>query len=174
MATFTPDDTSSYSVSTITNQVVVTKAQLQLTAEAASKMVGHSDPTLAFQMSGSLAEGDTMVGALSRASGETRGTYAIDMGTVAVSPSSSEANYDIQFTPASFTITADSSSVISSYDGSNTVPLVEDYEAIGVNGVDVGNVSAINTAIAFLSSTATDSKDEVQAVVNAYLQILAE
>ena len=174
VATFTPDDTSSYSVSTITNQVVVTKAQLQLTAEAASKMVGHSDPTLTFQMSGSLADGDTMVGALGRASGETRGTYPINLGGLAVDPSSSAGNYEIQFVSADFTITADSASVISSYDGTNTVPLVEDYEAISVTGVDAGNVAAINTAIAFFSSTATGSKDEVQAIVNAYGLILSE
>ncbi|NDD57276.1 MAG: hypothetical protein EBZ44_06115, partial [Verrucomicrobia bacterium] len=174
VATFTPSDTNSYSVTTITNTVIVTKASLVVTAEPKSKVAGQSDPVLTYQLAGTMAGSDTLSGTLGRTSGESRGTYPINLGTLAVSPSSSAGNYTIQFVSADFTITADSASVISSYDGTNTVPLVEDYEAISVTGVDAGNVAAINTAIAFLSSTATDSKDEVQAIVNAYGLILSE
>ena len=62
--------------------------------------------------------------------------------------------------------------VISGYDGSNTVPSVADYTAAGVSGVVAGNLDSINSVIAGLSSTASDSAAEVQAVVDAYNAIL--
>jgi hypothetical protein len=63
-------------------------------------------------------------------------------------------------------------SIISAYDGSNTAPSVADFTAAGVSGVQSGNLAAINSVIAALSSSATDSASEVQAVVDAYNAIL--
>jgi hypothetical protein len=63
--------------------------------------------------------------------------------------------------------------VISAYTGSNTAPALTDYTKIAVSGVTSGNLAAINTSVALLSSTATDSQTEVQAVVDAYLAVLA-
>ncbi len=62
--------------------------------------------------------------------------------------------------------------IISTYDGTNTVPAVSDYTAAGVTGVQAGNLASINSVIAGLSATATDTAAEVQAVVDAYNAIL--
>src|SRR5439155_1672024 len=59
------------------------------------KYYGDADPTLAYTLaSGNLVNGDTFSGALSRASGESVGNYAITQGTLALS-----ANYTLAFTP---------------------------------------------------------------------------
>ena len=64
--------------------------------------------------------------------------------------------------------------IIGAYDGTNTVPTTETYGAAGVTGVTAGNLGAINNAVAGLPTVATDTTAEVQAVVDAYLAILAE
>ena len=64
-------------------------------------------------------------------------------------------------------------SKIQNYEGSNSVPLLTDYGATGVTGVDNSNLGAINSAVAVLPVSATDSRAEVQAIVDAYGKILA-
>jgi len=64
--------------------------------------------------------------------------------------------------------------IISAYTGANTVPTTATYAAAGVSGVSAGSLSAINSAVALLSAAVTDTSGEVQAVVDAYLAILAE
>ena len=65
---------------------------------------------------------------------------------------------------------------VSAYADDNTksAPELADYEGIGITGVKATNLSAINSAVDALSGTKVDSKDELQAVVDAYLKILAE
>ncbi|WP_146100146.1 FG-GAP-like repeat-containing protein [Limnohabitans sp. TS-CS-82] len=62
---------------------------------------------------------------------------------------------------------------LSSYNGTNTEPQTGDYTTAGVTGVSDANVSAINSALAGLDTTATDSTADVQAVVDAYAAVLA-
>ena len=61
---------------------------------------------------------------------------------------------------------------ISGYTGSNSAPTATDYTNVGVTGVDAGNLAAINSVIGPLSSTATDTRVEIQAIVDAYNVIL--
>ncbi|NBT11901.1 MAG: hypothetical protein EBT24_13200, partial [Betaproteobacteria bacterium] len=63
---------------------------------------------------------------------------------------------------------------ISAYDGTNSAPTSADYASAGVIGVTAGNLAAINSAIGPIASGSTDSVAEVQAVVDAFLRILAE
>jgi surface protein len=80
----------------------ITKATLNIVAEAKSKTYGTADPALTYSVTG-FANGDDqgiISGALTRAAGENVGTYAIEQGTLAVS-----GNYDISFTGANFNIT---------------------------------------------------------------------
>ncbi len=67
---------------------------------------------------------------------------------------------------------AQSLAVISGYTGANTVPTVDNFALILVTGVTSGNLATINSALAPLSSAATDSTAEVQTVVDAYLAVL--
>jgi hypothetical protein len=75
-----------------------------------SKVFGASDPTLTFTNNGGLAAG-AFTGALSRASGESVGTYAINLGTLSAGSnyslvlSATTVNFAI--TPKSVTITPD-------------------------------------------------------------------
>ncbi|MGY5255617.1 MBG domain-containing protein, partial [Sphingobacterium spiritivorum] len=80
----------------------ITKATLNIVAEAKSKVYGSVDPALTYTVTG-FENGDDqsiITGALSRAAGENIGTYAIEQGTLATT-----ANYDITYTDANFTIT---------------------------------------------------------------------
>src|SRR5262249_25037029 len=81
---------------------------LTVTAEAKTKVYGDADPALTYTH-GALASGDTdgvFSGSLSRAAGNTVGTYAISQATL-----SAGNNYTIQFTGANLTITARSVTV---------------------------------------------------------------
>ncbi len=80
----------------------ITKATLNIVADAKSKTYGTDDPALTYTVTG-LANGDNesiVTGVLKRTAGENIGTYAINQGTLAVS-----GNYDITYTGADFNIT---------------------------------------------------------------------
>jgi hypothetical protein len=66
-----------------------------------SKTQGDPDPVFTYQTSGSLFDGDSFTGALTRDPGEDFGIYAILQGTLTAGD-----NYDITFVGADFTIIA--------------------------------------------------------------------
>ncbi|MDG2527911.1 MBG domain-containing protein [Caulobacter endophyticus] len=74
--------------------------QVTVTADLGSKPFGQPDPIFGYRITaGALVAGDAFTGALTRASGETPGGYAITRGTLALS-----ANYELTFAGAVFTI----------------------------------------------------------------------
>ena len=81
----------------------INKASLTVTPDdGQSKEYGDSDPVLTYISSG-LQGGDELIGALSRAEGESMGTYAISQGTL---NNTNNTNYNISFTAGKiFTIT---------------------------------------------------------------------
>ncbi len=86
---------------TATGSLVINQAPLSVSALNLSKVFGSPDPFLAYQVTaGALFAGDALSGTLSRAAGETIGTYAIGQGTLTAGP-----NYALVFKPASLTIT---------------------------------------------------------------------
>jgi hypothetical protein len=62
--------------------------------------------------------------------------------------------------------------VISVYDGTNTVPVEADFASVSVTGVDQTNLASINTVLVVLNAAASDSRSEVQAIVDSYTIIL--
>lgn len=62
--------------------------------------------------------------------------------------------------------------VISGYDGSNTIPGEANFTALSVTGVSASNISSVNSVLAVLSVSATNSRVEVQAIVDTYVAIL--
>ncbi|MDO9412628.1 MAG: MBG domain-containing protein [Pseudolabrys sp.] len=88
---------NNYTVSYTAAAMTITPKTLTITPDALAKVYGEADPALTFAASG-LAFSDTangvLTGALTRAAGENKGTYAIGQGTLA-----SNANYSIAFTP---------------------------------------------------------------------------
>jgi len=94
--------TANYDINYTGADFTITKATLNIVAEAKSKVYGSADPALTYTVTG-FENGDdqsVITGALTRAAGENVGTYAIEQGTLAVS-----RNYDISFTGANFNIT---------------------------------------------------------------------
>ena len=57
---------------------------------------------------------------------------------------------------------------ISSYSGSGAAPTLTDFQSLGVVGLKVATLPAVNAFIAALPQSATDSTAEVQSVVTAY------
>jgi hypothetical protein len=99
---FTPDDTADYASVHATVSLDVLPAPITVTAYAAqTKVYGDADPGFTYTITaGSLLTGDSLSGALDRASGENVGAYAIGQGSLV------NANYTITFVPNDFTITA--------------------------------------------------------------------
>ena len=62
--------------------------------------------------------------------------------------------------------------IISGYDGSNTTPSEANFTALSVTGVSASNISSVNSVLAVLSVATTDSRAEVQSIVNTYVAIL--
>ncbi len=78
----------------------ITPRPVTVTANPETKIVGQPDPAFTFQVtSGSVVAGDMFSGSLSRAAGETVGSYAILEGTLALS-----SNYNLKFSGANLTI----------------------------------------------------------------------
>ena len=59
-------------------------------------------------------------------------------------------------------------------DGTQPTPVLTDYTDIGIRGVTDTNLAAINNAVDTLVATNVDTKAKIQAVVDAYVKILAE
>src|SRR5205823_4539891 len=92
---------SNYNILFTGANLTITARDLTVTADAKSKIYGDADPALTYTH-GTLYNGDTnsvFTGTLSRASGESIGTYAITQGTL-----SAGSNYNIIFTGANLTI----------------------------------------------------------------------
>ena len=77
---------------------VITPAPIVVVAQNKTKKYGLADPELTFSATG-LIGSDTLSGALTRATGESPGTYAISLGTLSGTP-----NYLLSYTGSSLVI----------------------------------------------------------------------
>ena len=92
---------ANYDITYVGNNFTITKKAITVTATAGqTKVYGATDPaSYVYTLSPVLIGSDILTGALTRAAGETVGTYAIGQGTLA------NANYDITYVGSNFTIT---------------------------------------------------------------------
>ncbi|WP_460613126.1 MBG domain-containing protein [Hymenobacter seoulensis] len=92
---------SNYTISYATTGILtITTRPITITADAKGMTYGDVEPPLTYQVTnGSLVQGDSFTGELSRTPGGSVGSYPINQGTVALN-----ANYDLAFQPADFTI----------------------------------------------------------------------
>jgi len=141
-------DAANYVLSspTTTATANITVAPLTVTATTQTKVYGSADPALAY--SGTLFAGDSFTGALTRATGETVGTYPITQGTL-----SAGANYAVTYVPANLTITPKPLTITGItannkvYDGTTAATLnIGSVALVGVEAGDVSNVSLSGTA----------------------------
>lgn len=107
--TATAAETANHAEAQASYTLTVAKKAITVTPNALSKIVGANDPVLTYTVSGAQNnEVPGFTGALSRAQGETAGTYAIKLGTLALADKGTfkASNYTLQFssTPVLFTI----------------------------------------------------------------------
>ncbi|ERW77510.1 two-partner secretion system adhesin CdrA [Pseudomonas aeruginosa] len=98
-------NTANYTLSYVGNDLRITPAQLNVIADAKTKVYGDADPALTYQVSG-LKNGDTAGavlngGSLSRVAGENVGVYGINQGGLALN----SGNYDLSYQGNNLTIT---------------------------------------------------------------------
>jgi hypothetical protein len=94
---------SNYAIASSGNTGTIIVRSITVTADNSGKVQGATDPLpFTYQItSGSLVNGDSFSGLLTRDAGEALGTYAITQGTLGLS-----ANYALAFNNGVFTITA--------------------------------------------------------------------
>jgi len=97
---------SNYALTYVGANLTIGKKTINVTADAKSKTYGDTDPALTYIFTPALIGIDSFTGALSRATGENIGDYAITQGDIALS-----ANYTLAYTGANFSITAKTASV---------------------------------------------------------------
>ena len=118
----------------------ITKANLNISANAETKVYGAADPTLTYSVIG-LVNGDVVTtvitGVLSRAAGQNVGTYAITQNTL-----SAGGNYTILFTGANLTITKANLSINANSQTKvyGSADPILTYAAIGLANGDVATV----------------------------------
>ncbi len=98
-------NSGNYDLSYQGNNLTITKALLNVIADAKTKVYGDADPSLTYQVSG-LKNGDTAGavlngGSLSRVAGENVGVYGINQGGLALN----SGNYDLSYQGNNLTIT---------------------------------------------------------------------
>ncbi|MEQ9128048.1 MAG: MBG domain-containing protein, partial [Thalassospira sp.] len=88
-----------YDITTVSGTFTITKVPITVTAVAATKVYGDTDPTFTFNItSGALITGDELSGAITRVVGNNVGTYALESSLF-------NGNYDITFVSTDLTIT---------------------------------------------------------------------
>jgi uncharacterized repeat protein (TIGR01451 family) len=100
---------SNYTINFTGASLSITPATLTVTANPQTKVYGQGDPALTYQASGfefSDTAATVLTGALARAAGQDAGNYAISEGTLAA-----DANYVLQFTGNTLTITRANQSI---------------------------------------------------------------
>lgn len=129
----------------------IAKCAITVTPDSNQKKTyGADDPAFTYTVSPSLYTGDSLSNTLSRAAGETAGTYAITLGTL------SNDNYDLTLnaTPVNFTIE----------------PKVLDNTAISISGTYAYTGSAITPTYEVKDGDITlvkgDDKDYTVAITN--------
>jgi hypothetical protein len=105
----------------VTQNFTVNPRAITVTADAKSKSYGSSDPTLTYSITtGSLVLGDSLTGALTRATGTDVGTYQIQQGALT---SGNNPKYAITFVGADLSITRATPTLVLSYPNSNVAIL---------------------------------------------------
>ncbi|MES2560865.1 MAG: MBG domain-containing protein [Bacteroidota bacterium] len=91
---------SNYALTYVKDSLTITPRPVTVKADPKSKNFGQVDPALTYQItSGNLIGADTFAGNLIRTTGESAGKYAINQGTLTISP-----NYILNYVQDSLTI----------------------------------------------------------------------
>ncbi|RAI88307.1 MBG domain-containing protein [Algoriphagus yeomjeoni] len=134
------DGSGSFSSAIAVVTVVLVPKVLTITADPGqSKLIGAVDPVFTYSASGFEGTDDETIltGALSRAAGETIGTYAINQGDLSAGP-----NYTINFVPADFEIKKGTLQITGSFNAPDKVYDATTASTISVNNLSLSGVDA--------------------------------
>jgi surface protein len=156
--------TANYDIAYTGADFNITKATLNIVADAKSKAYGSADPALTYTVTG-FANGDdhtVITGALTRTAGENIGTYAINQGTLAVS-----GNYDIAYTGANFNITKATLNIVADAKSKTygTADPALTYTVTGLTNGDTGNI--ITGSLSRISGEAAGTYPITQGTLSA-------
>ena len=90
---------ANYAISFLPASFSITRRAVTVTADPKGKGYGDADPPLSYGFAPALVAGDSFSGALSRAPGETVGSYPINQGNLALG-----GNYSIAYLPANLAV----------------------------------------------------------------------
>ena len=169
--------------------LTITKATLNIVADAQTKAYGTADPALTYTVTG-LANGDTnaiITGALTRVAGEAAGTYAIEQGSIAAT-----GDYDVVYTGADLTITkatlnivADAQTkaygtadpaltyTVTGFENGDDLTILTGAltrvagEAVGTYAIEQGTLDAPNYTITYTGADLTITKATLNIVADA-------
>ena len=185
-------DAADYTITYTGADLTITKARLDIVADAKTKVYGTADPVLTYTVTG-LENGDTtaiITGNLTRAAGEAVGTYAIDQGTL------DAANYTINYTGADLTITkatlnivADAKTkaygtadpaltyTVTGFENGDDINIITGSlsrtagEAAGTYPIDQGTLDAPNYTINYTGADLTITKATLHIVADAKTKV---
>jgi hypothetical protein len=123
---------TNYAITFVSGTLTVNTLTVAVTADTQAITYGAADPVLTYSFSPALVTGDSFTGGLTRAAGETVGSYAILQGTLGLS-----ANYVLNYTGANLVIGAAPLSITANND-SKTYGQTKTYGAGSTSFTSVG------------------------------------
>jgi outer membrane protein OmpA-like peptidoglycan-associated protein len=161
---------SNYTITYVSAQLTINQRPITVTATDKTKIFAESDPLLAYTVTtGNLVNSDVLTGEITRAPGETLGSYNITRGTL------ENGNYNITFVvgifritgaqQTGFTLTASSNSVVYNESvtlqtsGGNGDGAVSYASADGTGSCSISGDSVTGTAAGTCSVTATKAAE---------------
>jgi hypothetical protein len=190
--TLTTANNSNYTNTYSGDSFSITPRLVTVTATNISKIYGSADPTLSYAVtSGTLVNGDSLNGILSRATGDNVGSYAISQNTL------NNSNYAITFVNGSFTINKAALTILAndasktygdanpiftaSYNGlkNNDTSSAVNGLTLDSNGVNAGSyditasgASAANYDISYVNGAFTINKRPVTITANTLRSLM--
>ena len=128
----------------------ITPKSITVTADNQTKIEGEADPELTYTVEGLVGE-DSLIGSLERGPGDDVGTYEITQGTLT---NVNNPNYNIEFTPGTFTIKVDKSGWGTPEEHGEIIHYVD---AEGMTSVEISSENTDANGIVWLREESYDS-----------------
>jgi hypothetical protein len=168
---------SNYTETYVSSNLTITKRAITITANAKSKTYGDSDPVFTAQVTAGTIQGtDIASGSLSRASGETVGTYTINQGSYTYGSNYTETYVSSNLTIIKRAITITANAKNKTYGDSDPV-LTAQVTVGAIQGTDVASGSLTRSlgenvgSYAITQSTYTYGTNYAETFVSANLTI---
>ena len=164
---------ANYALTFTNGTLTITRRPITVTAQAKTKVLSAPDPTFTYLVtSGSLAFSDTFGGALTRATGEAVGTYAIQQGSLTLGD-----NYTLTYVGADLSILYSTAACLGqaghtilqpiNVDGSSVVKknstVPAKFRVCDANGVSIGTPGTVSDfrIVQVINGTTSSTANEI-------------